>query len=147
LRAADVEGYPLRSIADISGMGENKVMRWSAALFAVLAGCSPPAPEKVEQDQARTVPQAVAVTAADIGGTRASDVYPEEAAILDRYLVATKGWPKDRYVVTFEGKRAKLLLFMATHLDDVERGPGGGKSRSLLFDPESKKVVRELALQ
>lgn len=68
--------------------------------------------------------------------------------LVERYIAATKGWPRSDYSIRREGMEGHLVVFMVLHGDDLkEPVPGGGKSVKVYVDPAKMKVSKEMRFQ
>jgi hypothetical protein len=100
-------------------------------LIALLTACAPSGPPIIDTPVA----------------TRA---VPETAAInIDRYVAKHRGWPRSVYHIEQYPHHGGYAVFAVVHhrSQTVPPHTGGGKSFALYCDPQSYRVIKEMAFQ
>lgn len=76
---------------------------------------------------------------------------PEDAKVLmavQRYVDATKGWPRSDYRIEINRREGDVIIACVIHKDDeVTPIPGGGRSFEVHLDVTRMEVVKELGFQ
>ena len=68
--------------------------------------------------------------------------------VVEKYIAATKAWPKCDYTIRRDRTDGHLVVFRVSHKDDAKAlFPGGGKSVEVYVDPAKMEVSKELAFQ